>query len=168
MIKLRTMATAFLINNEDVLLMKRSMEKKFAPGVWAGVGGHLEECEINDPQLACMREIYEETGICEKDIYGLKLKYIILRKSKEEIRISYTYVGHTTMREVKNTDEGELFWVSKSELLNRKLSIMNEVVLKHYFESSSQTGEEVLVGVLNSRNGEPTINWMPIQDWEGL
>lgn len=168
MIKLRTMATAFLTNNEDFLLMKRSMERKFAPGLWAGVGGHLEPDEINNPGLACIREVHEETGLTEEDIFDLKLKYIILRRSKDEIRVSYIYFGRTNVRELKDTDEGDLFWINRNELFDRKLSIMNEVVLKHYLEFNDQLNEEVLVGTLNSKNGEPIVNWSPVQDWEGL
>lgn len=168
MIKLRTMATAFLTNSEDFLLMKRSMERKFGPGLWAGVGGHLEPREINDPRSACLREICEETSISENNILDLKLRYIILRRSKDEIRISYVYFGQTNVREFKNTDEGELFWISKNELFSRKFSIMNEMVLKHYLGSVDKVNQEVMVGTLNSVDGQPVMNWSAVQDWEGL
>jgi 8-oxo-dGTP diphosphatase len=167
MIKLRVMATSYLINNDDFLMMERSNTKKFAPGVWAGVGGHLEPEEINDPQRACIREIYEETGIEEKDIRDLNLKYMILRRSKDEIRTQYVYIGNTSKRQVINTDEGKLFWINKDSLLERKLSVTTKMTLKHYLEHGAEISD-VLVGTVSAKENNPEISWIPIQDWEGL
>ncbi|QHQ60211.1 NUDIX domain-containing protein [Anaerocolumna sedimenticola] len=66
MIKLRNMATAYLMNRNEFLLMKRAAGRNLAPGLWAGVGGHLEPEELNSPKEACLREIYEETGITQE------------------------------------------------------------------------------------------------------
>lgn len=54
---------AFLKHGNDYLLMKRAPNRIIAPEVWSGVGGKLERDELNDPQVACLREIEEETGI---------------------------------------------------------------------------------------------------------
>lgn len=167
MIKLRSMATAFLTNNGDFLLMKRAVNRKFAPGIWAGVGGHLEADEINDPRKACIREIYEETGICEKDLVDLKLKYIIMRRSRDEIRIQYVYLAKTTIRQVVNTDEGELFWINKDELFDRELSATSRMTLKHYLENGEKT-IDILVGTVSAASNRPIMNWNPVQDWEGI
>ncbi|MFC7680786.1 NUDIX domain-containing protein [Paenibacillus sp. GCM10028914] len=59
----RLMSTAFLYYNDKILMMKRSANRKLAPGLWTGIGGHIEPDEMNNPELACIREIYEETGI---------------------------------------------------------------------------------------------------------
>jgi 8-oxo-dGTP diphosphatase len=98
----------------------------------------------------------------------LKLKYIVLRRSNDEIRVNYIYFGMTSKREFKDTDEGKLYWINRSDLFNRKLSVMNEVALKHYLEYNDQYYQDVLVGTLNSGNGSPVINWNPVRDWEGL
>ena len=45
MIKVRTMTAAFLFNKEAVLMLKRSENKKIAPGQWACIGGHVESDE---------------------------------------------------------------------------------------------------------------------------
>jgi 8-oxo-dGTP diphosphatase len=167
MIKLRVMATAYLVNNDDILMMERSSSKSFVPRVWAGVGGHLEPEEINDPKRACIREIYEETGIEEKDIRDLCLKYIILRRNKNEIRTQYVYIGNTSKRQVINTDEGKLFWISKEKLFERKLSVTTKMTLKHYLENMKEE-RDVLVGVVSTDKNNPIINWIPVQDWEGF
>ena len=62
MITLRNGVAAFLQNNGSYLLMKRAENRGIAPGVWSGVGGHIEPNEINDPLAACYREIEEETN----------------------------------------------------------------------------------------------------------
>ncbi|HBK85283.1 MAG TPA: hypothetical protein DDZ53_04545, partial [Firmicutes bacterium] len=116
MITLRNGVTAFLHNNGEYLLMKRADNRKIAPGVWSGVGGHMEQSEINDPLTACYREIEEETGISRDKISSLKLLYIITRRSKDEIRQSYIYFGETAQEEVIQTDEGNLFWIAEGAL----------------------------------------------------
>lgn len=167
MIKLRVMTAAFLRNNDEFLMMHRSNERKLAAGLWAGIGGHLEPDEINDPEKACIREIYEETGIENKDITNMRLKYIILRRSKAEIRIQYIYFGDTSARVVGETDEGELFWIKKDELMERQLSQTTTMTLKHYF-SYGMDIEDVMVGTVSAEHNKPVMNWVPLQDWEGI
>jgi 8-oxo-dGTP diphosphatase len=165
LIVLRNVSTAFLTNNNDFLLMKRSEKRKIAPGYWAGIGGHLEPHEMNSPQIACLREICEETGIRESDIIDFRLKYIILRRSKNEIRINYIYFGNSKKREVIDTDEGKLYWVAKSELLNREFTDTIRITLTHYLELGDKVND-VLVGVVKCENNKPFMNWSLLQDWE--
>jgi 8-oxo-dGTP diphosphatase len=159
------MVTAYIINNNDILMMQRSMNKKFAPGVWAGIGGHVEPNEVNDPQETCIREIYEETGISKENLFDLKLKYIILRKSKLEIRIQYVYTAKTNIRKVIDTDEGTLFWINKNDILDRDLSTTVRMTLDHYLKYED-TLDDILVGTVSSEKEQPKINWVPLQDWE--
>jgi 8-oxo-dGTP diphosphatase len=84
MIILRSITAAFLRNGGKYLLIKRSNNREIAPGIWSGVGGHMEPHEINKPLLACYREIEEETGITRDKINSLELLYIIVRRSKNE------------------------------------------------------------------------------------
>src|SRR6185295_17080859 len=51
----------FVINGDDVLLLKRAPHKRVFPGRYNGVGGHLERDE--DPHAGAIREIREETGL---------------------------------------------------------------------------------------------------------
>ena len=120
MISLRNGVAAFLYNNGNYLLMRRADNREIAPGVWSGVGGHLEPNEINDPLAACYREIEEESGISSDKITSLELFYIITRRSKDEIRQSYIYFGDTSESDLVQTDEGKLFWIPCNELLKRE------------------------------------------------
>lgn len=57
----RAVVTAFLRNEGDVLLLKRSDEVGSYQGHWAGVAGHVEDHD--SPEDAARAEIREETGI---------------------------------------------------------------------------------------------------------
>jgi Ca2+-binding EF-hand superfamily protein/8-oxo-dGTP pyrophosphatase MutT (NUDIX family) len=51
-------------NHYDVLLQRRSLDKEFAPGQLAGVGGKRDRTD-QDSLSTAMREIYEETGLLD-------------------------------------------------------------------------------------------------------
>lgn len=93
--KLFSGAAAFLWRDGRCLLMKRSPAKQIAPGVWSGVGGKLEQEELNDPRMACLREIEEKTGIPPSRIFGLALRDVIIRRRRDTLRQSYIYIGRT-------------------------------------------------------------------------
>lgn len=161
-------STAFLFNESKVLLMKRSMDKKIAPGLWSGIGGHAEPFELNNPMATCYREVYEETGIEEKDINDLNLRYITLRKCENdnEIRLSYFYFGKTDCIDVIDTNEGELFWVEKENVLDLKMSGTIQEVVKHYFKIG-YLNSQIFVGVMTESESE-IINWTVLSDYENL
>jgi len=54
-------ATCFLRNRGEVLLVRRPDEAPTYPGRWAGVSGYVEDDE--SPEAAARREVAEETGI---------------------------------------------------------------------------------------------------------
>jgi 8-oxo-dGTP diphosphatase len=63
------MTGAYLYNENKILMLKRSKERTLASNLWTGIdGGHIEANEYNNPKLACLREIYEETGIKSNEI----------------------------------------------------------------------------------------------------
>ena len=166
MIYMRETSTAYLMNGREILLMKRADNRSFAPGIWAGVGGHVEPGELNKPFETCVREIYEETGISIGQINHLRLQYIILRRSKTEIRIQYVYFGDSMVRNVVQTEEGQLFWIDKDRLFERKLSVTSRLSLEHYLAHGPT--DEIMVGTVFCKNLKPVMNWCPVQDWEGI
>lgn len=89
------MSTAFLFNGNKVLMMKKDSSRITDTVFWTGLGGHLEPDELNFPNRACIREIFEESGIQEEEIEELKLKYILLQIKDEEIRQQFVYFGKT-------------------------------------------------------------------------
>ncbi|MDR1687781.1 MAG: NUDIX domain-containing protein [Clostridiales bacterium] len=168
MIILRNAVAAFLQNSGNFLLMKRAPEREIAPGLWSGVGGHMEPREINNPLAAVYREIEEETGITRAEIPLLELRYIITRRIGNEIRQTYIYFGETTQTEVIQTREGELHWIKRGDLLKREFSKTFTAMLEHYLATDKgEKGENaVYAGVAFGNNGKLQINWVRCDDFE--
>lgn len=60
-IQIKRYAAAVLLDNEKVLLAKRTITRSNYPGIWDFVGGH---CEIGETfEEALKRELLEEIGI---------------------------------------------------------------------------------------------------------
>lgn len=147
MIKMRTMTGAYLFNNNKILMLKRTKERPLASNLWTGVGGHIEANEHNDPELACLREVYEETGINSNDIEQLELRYILMRRSHYEIRQHYIFFGKTSIDKLINSDEGELHWIDLSDILNLEMPLTVTQMLKHFFNNSNE--KSVFTGTVN-------------------
>ncbi len=137
---LRNMASIYILHEDKVLLLYRIGSKVVAPS-WCGIGGHFEKDELNDARACVLRELYEETGICETDINNLSLRYITLRLKNNEIRQNYYF-----FTELKNKpqseylcNEGILEWVSKDRLLERDMPFSAKPCLKHFLEIGQYT-----------------------------
>jgi len=162
MIRLRNVCTAFLRNDGDYLLMKRSDSRKIGPGLWYGVGGHMEPDEIGRPYDTCLREIQEETGIPADEIVDLQHRYIVMRRSGEEIVVNHFFFGQTRTRAVTASEEGALFWVPEREVLDRPFFSAIRLTLTHYLESGSQPAD-ILVGTVD-QGEDAFIRWTPLRD----
>ncbi|QKS44979.1 NUDIX domain-containing protein [Paenibacillus cellulosilyticus] len=157
------MSTAFLINEDKVLLMKKETSKVSDEPFWTGLGGHLEPYELNSPMKACYREILEESGIAESDIEDLKLRYILLRIKNDEIRQQFVYFGRTTKTDFVNSDEGELHWQRMSELKGIRFSRIVAFMLEDY--QSHPNRDEVMVGTITmDAEMTPTMQWSELRD----
>lgn len=166
--RLRLMATAFLYNDSKLLMLKREEDRKLAPGLWTGVGGHIEPDELSSPRLACLREIQEETGIEATNIADLKLLYILIRVKGDEIRQQFVYFGNTEKTELIQTTEGELHWVDVSEIFKLMMPRILHLMMEHYFERQNDDGH-IYVGTLTLTNDQKTeIQWSRLLDPEGL
>ena len=134
----RLTAGAFLVCGDKVLLMKRGLHKELGPGLWAGVGGHLDLEDIENPRAidlieTCYREVQEETGISRADIFKLQLKYIAVRKDSNEIRLHYHYLGEVEKEiPMPECSEGEFYWIDKSELLDLPMSTSVKEAIRHW------------------------------------
>ena len=152
------MTTAFVFHDDNVLMIKRSVNKKIHPGKWAGIGGHIEKHELNVPKEACLREIHEETGLKETDLSTLELRYIVFSKKKNEIWQQFVYIGYSMKQETGHTNEGELHWISKNEVMNLTMPVTHQSILGHYL--NTQINEtEILVGTNTIMSGKPQVIW---------
>ncbi|WP_248927383.1 NUDIX domain-containing protein [Paenibacillus hamazuiensis] len=163
MIRTRIISAAMLFYENDLLMMERSLTRTLNPGMWAVVGGHLEPSEISDPKAACLREIEEETGLTQDDIRDLKLQYILLRLNRNEVRQQFIYTATALKREVAQTDEGDLHWIPREDVLNRDIPFIFRSLLAHYFENGPSPHIWVgTAGIDDSAN--PIVRWTELID----
>jgi 8-oxo-dGTP diphosphatase len=102
----------FVLNGDDVLLMKRAPHKRIFPNRYNGVGGHIERHE--DPRTSAKREIKEETGLTP---YDLKLRAIYNVDAGEVTGIVlFIFTAWSDERIVTTSNEGTLHWVKRREL----------------------------------------------------
>lgn len=97
----------FVMNDGDVLLMKRAPHKRVFPNQYNGLGGHIERDE--DPLNSVIREVEEETGL---EIYDVRLRGVYNIDAGDETGIMLLiFTAETDDREIKvESDEGTLHW----------------------------------------------------------
>jgi 8-oxo-dGTP diphosphatase len=97
----------FLFNAGDILLIRRSPNAHLFPGVYNGVGGHVERGE--DVLSAARREVLEETGLEVPDLLLRCLLHVDEGSDRPGVLV-FVFVGHTEQRDVIDTSEGTLHW----------------------------------------------------------
>lgn len=162
MITVRHMAVAFIEHENKYLMQKRMAHKKIAGGIYAPVGGHLKEEEFKNPITACLREVEEETGLKPEELSKVKLKYIIMRRKDNEIRVQYMYFMSTHKSDVIPNEEGSLHWLNTSEILEVQTTFTTHEVMKHYLTTCTYE-DPVFVGTVDQ---EPTLHFVKIEDFE--
>ena len=112
--------TAFIKNNNKILILKRSDKVRSMRGLWSGVSGIIENNEI--PINRAKIEIFEEVGI--------KKSKINLVKSIEKIKITspqyenhewevFPFLFETKESKIKlNWENSEHKWINVNELKN--------------------------------------------------
>ena len=111
--------TSFIIDDDKILILKRSEKVKSMKGLWAGVSGIIEKDDIT-PLDRAKTEIFEETGINKNKIE--------LLKSTEQIKIKSTqYNNHkwnifpflfkATKPKIKlNWENSDYNWIKPKEI----------------------------------------------------
>jgi 8-oxo-dGTP diphosphatase len=103
----------FVLNGDDVLLMKRAPHKRVFPNQYNGVGGHIERDE--DPYTGAKREILEETGL---DVRELRLRAVYNIDTGAETGIMlYVFTAISDRRDgLAESPEGTLHWIPLTAL----------------------------------------------------
>lgn len=163
----RLLVGAFLIyqNQNKILLMKRGMHKELGPGMWSGIGGHIEFDDFNNPRemnhkKAIYREIKEEAGISQNEILNLDLRYIATQidRKRNEIQNAYYYFGKVGNEfELPFCDEGVFHWVdiNKKDIINLPMSFFVKEIIKHWLDNPDNNNI-FLVGI-NKENNKSTF-----------
>ncbi len=133
-------AGALLQYNGEVLLMERGPHKKYSPGMWAGIGGHVERDDAS-PKAACLREIEEETGITPMQIISLELRYFALLKGERELHGVYYFTGELARKPALiQTDEGELHWVEIAQGRTLPMAAHMKSIYCHWADNPESAG----------------------------
>ncbi|WP_146762237.1 NUDIX domain-containing protein [Paenibacillus contaminans] len=161
--KLRQMATAFIMNDGRFIMMKKTNSKLFDFEFWTALGGHLEPNEINNARKACLREIFEESGLQENELKELDMRYVLLRQKEDEIRMQFVFFGSTDKTELVPSDEGELHWVEEARLIELNISTIIRKMLEHY--SANRDDKRVFVGTMTKTDEDkPSVQWSLMTD----
>ncbi|HVU12640.1 MAG TPA: NUDIX domain-containing protein [Phototrophicaceae bacterium] len=108
---------SFVLNGDDILLMKRAAHKRVFPNRYNGVGGHIERDE--DPLTSARREINEETGLNVRDAC-LRAVYNIDAGAATGI-VLFVFTAISDSRQVVANSEGTLHWVARDAVFDLDL-----------------------------------------------
>ena len=127
----------------------------------------MESNELNSPMEASYREIEEETGFKRDKIKNFRLKYILPEKNSGEIRQQYVYFGETKHMNFIPSDEGQLFWIPKNELLDLYTSKIINLTIEHYLNNKNI--DDIFVGTMMTNSGSKSkIQWSTITETVGF
>jgi len=113
-----------LVYDQDKILVV-DRKKKDWPGL-TFPGGHIELNEnFND---AVIREVKEETGLTIKKPFLCGVEEF--KTNKEDRYLMFYYKTNKYTGKIKNSKEGEVFWLDRKDLKKHKLSLDLERILK--------------------------------------
>lgn len=117
----------FVTQGTDVLLMKRSDNRRIFPGRYNGLGGHVERGE--DPLRCAQREIAEESGL-HIPLSALRMRGVSVIDAGQATGITlfiFTAMVSVRLRGdlIPECNEGTLHWVAIDQAL--KLSLVDDL-----------------------------------------
>lgn len=149
--KLRNMASVYIRNDDQILLLFRQ-GPSIVSNMWIGsAGGHFEKDEVNDAKACVLRELQEELGLTDNDIKYISLRYITLRYTDEEIRQNYYFFAELSDSIHKDliSTEGITHWYSIHDLAELTMPFTARHMINHYLETG-QYDDALYCGLANS------------------
>ncbi len=159
--KLRNMTSVYLLKGDQILLLYRQ-GGRIVNNLWTGsAGGHFESFELNDARACALRELNEELGLNHDDIEGMALRYITLRRTKDEIRQNYYFFANlkNSANQELSSNEGISKWFSIDDIGALEMPYTAKYVMEHYCKIGRLTNE-LYVGTANGK--EVVFISMPI------
>ena len=131
-------ANVFVRKDDKYLVLRRSPQKKYAPGVVAPIGGKVDLGE--NPHTAAVRELQEEAGVTVKN---MRLEAVIQEitpvKDEPYNWLIFHFSGDYDAGEVTTTEEGELVWLTEDELKNEKFFPSVQALIGHILDHEQGT-----------------------------
>lgn len=128
----------FVKKDGKFLMLKRSDKKKFAPDIVHPIGGKLELGE--NPLEGAHRELMEEAGIKVKNVrLEAVLHEIAPAQENRTDWLNFHFSGEYDSGEIKETEEGELFWLSPEEIKEQKLFPSIKKVIENILDPNDGT-----------------------------
>ena len=98
----------FVVDRDEVLLLRGAPDKRIWPGLYNGVGGHVESGE--DILTAAKREVLEETGLAVDDLC-LRGVVNIQTPTPNTGIVMFVFTANATGHNARPSPEGALAWV---------------------------------------------------------
>ena len=121
-LRFTNIVTAFIKNDDKILILKRSDKVKSMKCLWAGISGIIENNET--PLTRAKIEIFEEAGIHEEQIELLKavqqIKISASQYKNHEWNI-FPFLFKAKNPEIKlNWENSEFEWIEPNKIKNYK------------------------------------------------
>jgi len=100
--------TCFLESDNEILILRRSVQVGSYQGMWAGVSGHIEAKTTADEQA--LIEIEEETSLCREDLKLVKKGKPL---SIEDEKLGVKWVVNPYLFHIKDRDKIKIDWEHK-------------------------------------------------------
>ncbi len=109
---------SFVMNGDDVLMLKRAAHRRVFPNQYNGLGGHIERDE--DPASGALREIFEESGLRPHSLRLRSIHNIDAGEKSGIMLFVYTAISDSRTT-ISDGGEGDLEWIPKNQLLSLDL-----------------------------------------------
>ncbi|WP_025729757.1 NUDIX hydrolase [Atopobacter phocae] len=105
----------YLTHDEHVLMLYRNKKEiDINQNKWIGVGGKIEANEA--PMAGAIREVKEETGIALEQLVARGVITFVYGDRLADYMFLYT--AEVPTKAVIESDEGELKWIPRNEVMN--------------------------------------------------
>ncbi len=109
---------SFVINGEDVLMIKRDASRRVFPNKYNGLGGHIERDEA--VYSSALREIKEESGLSVKSLRLCSIHNVDAGGASGILLFVFTAISDS--RDLgPDTPEGSLQWIPLDSVMNYDL-----------------------------------------------
>ncbi len=137
----------FLIQGDQILVLRRAANKQIFPNKLSGFGGKIEPGE--ELYAAASREFTEETGLTISDL-KLKGNFIVFM-GNGFVNILYIFVGtQFTGDLITSSDEGTISWMNIQDFLSSSDRVDH---IGYYLEKVIKENSDLYVGVAVREDG---------------